>query len=1288
MGRGSKHDATDLPVPNETAILALTNASPWAGGTPPAPPGKSVTRAIRTLSRRSHALRRPIRTPPACCLACLLLVLLADAPRALGQVSPEESLEKLKPAPGFEATLFASEPMVVNPTNMDVDSRGRVWITEGLNYRLTRGGNQQFHRVEGADQIKILEDTDGDGKADKVTVFADNVFPVPMGLAIQEIWKDGKYQGCRVFVGNSPNLLVLEDSDGDDKADKRYPLLTGFGGIDSDHGVHGMVLGLDGKLYFTHGDGCCSVQQDHSERAQNFDVLDRSGRHVRSDQLANTLRVNLDGTEFETLANRQRNNYEAALDSFGNVFVSDNDDDGNRGSRMIWIMDGGNCGYRVSSRHWAEELPGIVPKLVGTGNGSPCGLLVYEGDLFPEEYRGAVLQVDAGTRQVNFHPLTRYGAAFRTEYKVLLGSDDPWFRPVDATVAPDGSLFVCDWYDSGVGGHRFTDQTTGRIYRIAPKGKSAVAPPLDLATIGGQIEALRSPVVATRFAARQLLVQGGDKGLAALTRLFRSGQPRERGRALMVLAGMGDTGRPTLLAALHDKEPRIREEALRILTRDVSRQSLVEPESAKHAPARAEAELEHVLPLAEDPDPGVRRELLLALRDVPTDPCGDALRRLVSRWDGRDRYYLEAIGLACRHRDSGFFAALFNEATAGLDSNQDQAGTRWALPPYYPVTTNDAFLHTSDELPPACDGSKIIGLAWELGRPESLPSLGKLLDGATGGNLAEAVDMAITAIRDPQAAEFLAGRFRHGTDAARRREILALLGRKLGNDWKPALGTPAMRRVIEESLASDELRVAAIGAVAQSGAGEYGPAIAKLAEAAQAPAATRQAAIEALGQLRFHPARGALEAMLRNSSGAKEADELALAALGALGNIAGDPAGRTFLIAVLRDAKQPLELRRRTVRVIAAVPGGPQALLDLARREELPNEVRTETMTVLHSHPDRRIAQESRSVLPLPRTARGEPLPPIKELLARSGDPARGQKVFTRERSDACIRCHRVRGIGNWVGPDLSSIGVKYGKDALLDAVINPSASIAVAYQTTMVVTRDGRVLNGLVAKQSPEELVLKTADGQRLTLATADIEERKELNKSIMPDGIAETMTTDELVDLLTFLETLRQPVSTFGQYYVLGPVPDDARGSDRFDPKGRVNLGAEYRGGDGGTVRWRRMAASEEGRIELGALVGSRAGQSAYLCVPIASPHEQPVDLVVEQSGDVQAWIAGKPLDNARDSKSGNDSWTTWSAALPEGPSDLVIRVPSGSKAPAIIATLVSETPVEFRFETTSRK
>ena len=137
------------------------------------------------------------------------VVLAADilAPAAVAQVDAKTSASKIKPAEGLQATLWASEPMVKNPTTIDIDSRGRLWVTEGLNYRLHRNTGRKMERVPEADAIKILEDTDGDGTADKVTVFADKIFPVPMGIAVEEQYdKAGNYKGCKVYVGNSPNL--------------------------------------------------------------------------------------------------------------------------------------------------------------------------------------------------------------------------------------------------------------------------------------------------------------------------------------------------------------------------------------------------------------------------------------------------------------------------------------------------------------------------------------------------------------------------------------------------------------------------------------------------------------------------------------------------------------------------------------------------------------------------------------------------------------------------------------------------------------------------------------------------------------------------------------------------------------------------------------------------------------------------------------------------------------------------------------------------------------------------
>ncbi len=790
----------------------------------------------------------------------------------LGQVSAEQTARRLKAGPGLEATLWASEPMLANPTNMDIDSRGRVWVTEGLNYRLSRGRNGRFHRDETADKIKILEDTDGDGKADKVTVFADRIFPVPMGIAVEEQYsKDGTYKGCRVYVGNSPDLLVFEDNDGDDKADKRYPLLTGFGGVDSDHGVHGMVLGLDGKLYFTHGDGCCSVQHDHSERQQNFDVIDKSGRHVWTDQLANTLRVNRDGTQFEIICDRQRNNYETSLNSFGNIFTSDNDDDGNRGCRVIWAMDGGHYGYHTpgSPRHWGEEVPGNVPKLVGTGNGSPCGIMVYEGDLLPREYQGAVLEVDAGTRQINLFPLTRKGAAFRTEYKVFLTGDDPWFRPVDACTAPDGSVFVADWYDAGVGGHAFSDQTTGRIYRVAPAGNKSRKIHVDMGTEGGLITALKSPNVATQDAARRGLIErvkvepgrlpgspqitAGHEAFKALMTLAEPGNKDiDRARAAWTLYGIASGGGATdhpAIKLLQDEDPRIREMAVRMLGRDCRENGKVEYAKADaKRPAAAIANLEALKAMAGDPDSGVRRELILAFRNLPTDLAGDSLRKLAAAWDGQDRWYLEALGLALEKRESDFLTTLFDGALFGsVDLERTGKNGDVALPPYFPVDRNEAFIAVGTPDRAVSAVSKSLGLAWRIHRHEVLPLIERILPGLQAVELQQAADDILERMSDPQTADLIARMAMRTSEPVHQRVLLSLLARRLGGDWNSVSHHPEIVKVIEGTLADPETRRAGIALAAATRDQRYQKNLKTLAEDIKTNEETRIAAVEGLG---------------------------------------------------------------------------------------------------------------------------------------------------------------------------------------------------------------------------------------------------------------------------------------------------------------------------------------------------------------------------------------------------------------------------------------------------------
>ena len=262
--------------------------------------------------------------------------------------------------------------MLVNPTCMDVDHKGRVWMCESVNYRY-RLRNEKIRRKEG-DRILILEDTQGTGKADKATVFYQSPdLLAPLGIAVLP-HTDGP--GCTVYVCQSPDILVFEDKDGDGKADgPPRKLLSGFQGFDHDHGVHGILIGPDGKLYFTVGD------------TGVHDLVDKYGRKWSSngtDCRAGTVwRCDLDGKNLELIAHNFRNHYEPCVDSFGTVFVSDNDDDGNQQTRICYVMPGGNYGYHHNPKvsHWNEEMPGIVPKILRTYFGSPTGICVYEGDL-------------------------------------------------------------------------------------------------------------------------------------------------------------------------------------------------------------------------------------------------------------------------------------------------------------------------------------------------------------------------------------------------------------------------------------------------------------------------------------------------------------------------------------------------------------------------------------------------------------------------------------------------------------------------------------------------------------------------------------------------------------------------------------------------------------------------------------------------------------------------------------------------------------------------------------------
>ncbi|HAV64871.1 MAG TPA: dehydrogenase, partial [Verrucomicrobiales bacterium] len=515
------------------------------------------------------------------CAALALASLLTSStfaanPAGHGPEAAREQLKRLQVADGLEVRLFASEPMIRNPISMDIDARGRVWVTEGANYRLFQKWGKL---VPEGDRILILEDADGDGAADSAKVFYQgNDVNSALGICVL---------GPRVIVSCSPNILVFEDRNGDDRADGPPTVLfSGIGGVDHDHGAHAFHFGPDGKLYFNIGnDG----RQLKTADGREF-IVDRAGNPVNGDrkpyQQGLIFRCNLDGSQVETLGWNFRNNFEVAVDSFGTIWQSDNDDDGNRGVRINYVMEFGNYGYKdektgaswnqkrtnmekeVPLQHWHLNDPGVVPNLLQTGAGSPTGITIYEGSLLPEVFRNQMIHCDAGPRTVRAYPVQPDGAGYSATVTNLLTSEDPWYRPSDVTVAPDGAVYISDWNDAGVGGHFMADQKvgemTGRIYRVAPTGHKSSVPKVELASAKGAVAALQSPNEATRYLAWTALHAMGGKAEEELQRLWNGADARQRARALHLLARIPGREAAYVEAALTDANSDLRITGLRI----------------------------------------------------------------------------------------------------------------------------------------------------------------------------------------------------------------------------------------------------------------------------------------------------------------------------------------------------------------------------------------------------------------------------------------------------------------------------------------------------------------------------------------------------------------------------------------------------------------------------------------------------------------------------------------------------------------------------------------------------
>ncbi len=473
--------------------------------------------------------------------------------------------------------------------------------------------------------------------------------------------------------------------------------------------------------------------------------------------------------------------------------------------------------------------------------------------------------------------------------------------------------------------------------------------------------------------------------------------------------------------------------------------------------------------------------------------------------------------------------------------------------------------------------------------------------------------------------------------------------------------------------------VQGIALASATGEARYRAILEGFAQDAKLPEETRVAAVDAIGLFGIAP-NPVLEQLLASVRGKPSSNPVAEAAARA---IARYPNARLRLTDLLTARDYPLGVRREALRALAQLRDGGNRVIELARAGKLSDDLKTEATTLLYASPDRRVREAAAKVLPLPKTAGGHPLPSIGELIRRSGDAGHGREVFFRAGTNSCGACHRVQGQGQWVGPDLSTIGVKYGRDELIRSILNPSAAIGYNFRSAVLALTDGRVITGLPVEETTDRLVLKTANGERVTVAPGSIEERRTSDVSLMPEGLAQSMTDQELVDLLVYLTTLKQPVSIVGQYHVVGPFSESGVPAPRIDPASPVDLEASLDDGRGHKLSWRRLNANAEGLVDLSSLMSadSKGGAAIVAYTPIVSSTAQKAKLVLDTPAEVAVWLNGKPVVLSGARNKGEPRTAT--VDLPQGPGALLIRVtPDGtSRGPAsLVTTFVADQPIGF--------
>lgn len=966
------------------------------------------------------------------------------------KLSPADEQAKIHLPPGFELQLVAAEPDIHKPLNMAFDDRGRLWLTDTVEYPYPAPAGRP-----GRDRVMILDDFAPDGKARKITTFADGL-NIPIGILP---YKDG----C--IVHSIPNIWRLTDTDGDGKADKREVLYSSIGSRDTHGMTSSFTIGYDGWLYACHG-------------YLNDSVLKGSdGQELRMNS-GNTYRMRLDGSHCEINTRGQVNPFGLAWDRFGNLYSADC-----HSMPLTQLLRGA---YYQSFGKPSDGL-GFAPHMNTFDNHSTalCGLVIYDANQFPPEYRDRMFMCDVVFNRVNAYDVALTGSSPSAKFRKFLTSDDPWFRPVDVKLGPDGALYIADFYNRIIGhyevplGHPGRDRDSGRIWRVVWKNLKDNNPPpkrpyddLPKESVEKLVELLGYDNITVRMQAMNQLVERGRSVKDAVTPALSDPSELRRVHAMWVVERLGGLDAAAVQKASDDRSTLVATHLAHILA---ERRTI------------AAKPREWLIAGLKNESPAVQRAAADALGRHAAAQNILPLLQLFNRTPTGDNHLQHVVRMALRNHVADGSALRVN---AKLLSPADMTALAGAA---LGTNTLEAVgFMLDDVLPAKVDPATLSNAVYFIARYGKERAVRIVLEmGQANPDFRRQVDVFRAFYRGtqergtglPPAAREWAGTLTatllDSSDSGLRQ-----VGAELVGSIRLTSKEPELLALAADASAGDGPRAAALAALAALDARKHAATIGAVVRDGNAPGSLRDRAARVLGTLNLREARGELAASFPNASG-----PLAAAIAAALVNT---PAGCEELLNAIATGKaSPRLLQDRVI----------QTRMRDARVRQLDERLRTLTagLPAFDQKIDAILKQRAESF------TRAKP------------DAANGLKLYEKH----CAACHQLAGKGTKVGPQLDGIGAR-GTEKLIEDILDPNRNVDPNFRTTRLTLKNGMELTGLLLREEGEVVVLADNMGKEVRVEKRQIEEKTISPLSPMPANWSEQIPERDFADLLGYL--LRQ--------------------------------------------------------------------------------------------------------------------------------------------------------------------